>query len=190
MAIRRTRGVDVNVMAAVSLDTLRELMQHMEWADACVWRALLPHRVAVQDTRLRDLLLHLHGVQRAFLAVWTARPVNAAVAEATGDLVQAQAAVRSYYNDLSAAVASFDETTLRQRIVMPGLEPYEQRMGRRFDAPTLAETILQVVSHSTYHRGQVNARLREVGGEPPLVDYIAWIWFGRPAPEWTPRPAR
>jgi uncharacterized damage-inducible protein DinB len=57
-------------------------------------------------------------------------------------------------------------------------------MNRRFEAPTLAETMLQVASHSTYHRGQVNARLRELAGEPPLVDYIAWIWFGRPAPEW------
>jgi hypothetical protein len=64
--MRRPRRVDVNVVAAVSLDTLREMMQHMEWADACVWRAVLAHRAAVQDTRLRDLLFHLHGVQRAF----------------------------------------------------------------------------------------------------------------------------
>jgi len=41
-----------------------------------------------------------------------------------------------------------------------------------------------VALHSLYHRGQVNARLREVGGTPPLVDYIAWLWFGRPAAEW------
>ena len=34
-------------MATVSLDTLRELMQHMEWADACVWRALLAHPASV-----------------------------------------------------------------------------------------------------------------------------------------------
>jgi uncharacterized damage-inducible protein DinB len=49
--------------------------------------------------------------------------------------------------------------------------------------------MIQVATHSTYHRGQVNARLREVGGEPPLVDYIAWIWFGRPAPEWSAAPS-
>jgi uncharacterized damage-inducible protein DinB len=38
--------------------------------------------------------------------------------------------------------------------------------------------------HTVYHRGQVNARVRALGGEPPLVDYIAWLWLGRPAPEW------
>jgi uncharacterized damage-inducible protein DinB len=173
----------------ISPNILRELMQHMEWADACVWRALVANHEAVQDTRLRDLLLHLHGVQRAFLTVWTSRRVETYVSEVGADLMAAQAAVRSYYNDLSAAVASLDATTLRRSIVMPGLEQHEQRLGRRFAAPTLAETMLQVVSHSTYHRGQVNARLREVGGEPPLVDYIAWIWFGRPAPEWTATPS-
>ncbi|HLG57803.1 MAG TPA: hypothetical protein VI485_20835 [Vicinamibacterales bacterium] len=42
-----------------------------------------------------------------------------------------------------------------------------------------------MTSHSTYRRGQVNERFREVGGEPPLVDDIAWIWFGRPEPDWS-----
>ena len=27
-------------------------------------------------------------------------------------------------------------------------------------------------------------RADELGTTPPLVDYIAWIWFGRPAAEW------
>lgn len=83
-------------------------------------------------------------------------------------------------------MAAFDDATLQRPIVTPGLTRYEEQMGRRFDTPTLAETMLQVASHSTYHRGQVNARLRELGGEPPLVNYIAWIWFGRPEPEWSP----
>jgi uncharacterized damage-inducible protein DinB len=84
-----------------------------------------------------------------------------------------------------AAVAAFDQEALLRPIVTPGLERYEERLGRRLEQPTLAETMLQVASHSTCHRRQVNARLREVGGEPSVVDYIAWIWFGRPAPAWT-----
>ena len=44
--------------------------------------------------------------------------------------------------------------------------------------------MIQVTIHSTHHRGQFNARLRQVGGEPPLVDYIAWVCFGRPPAEW------
>lgn len=169
-------------MARIALDTLRDLLDHMEWADASVWRAVLTHPAAAEDARIRDLLLHLHAVQRRFLTVWTGAPFDAAAY--TGGLAAAQPAVRSYYEDLRTALQSFDGAALARPIVMPGLEPYEQQMGRRFGIPTLAETVLQVASHSTHHRGQVNARLREVGGEPPLVDYIAWIWFDRPAPEW------
>jgi uncharacterized damage-inducible protein DinB len=175
-------------MASPALETLCELMRHMEWADASVWRSVLAHPPAVQDERLRNLLLHLHGVQRAFLAMWTGKPLEfppSGAAAVSVDLVPEQPKVRAYYQELHPAVAVFDDATLQRPIVTPGLKRYEEQMGRRFDAPTLAETMLQVASHSTYHRGQVNARLREVGGEPPIVDYIAWIWFGRPAPDWT-----
>jgi len=48
----------------------------------------------------------------------------------------------------------------------------------------LAKTAFQVTGHSTCHRGQVNTRLRELGAYPPLVDYIAWLWLGRPAADW------
>jgi uncharacterized damage-inducible protein DinB len=49
---------------------------------------------------------------------------------------------------------------------------------------TLTDTILQVTSHTTYHRGQVNRRLRELGGDPPLTDFVVWIWRGKPNTEW------
>jgi uncharacterized damage-inducible protein DinB len=58
------------------------------------------------------------------------------------------------------------------------------RFGREPVPTTMRETMLQVAMHSTYHRGQVNARLRELGAEPPLTDYIAWLWMGKPAAEW------
>jgi uncharacterized damage-inducible protein DinB len=91
---------------------------------------------------------------------------------------------RAYYGELSTTLAALDEPALQRPIRVPGLRQYEERMRRRFDDPTLGQTMLQVVTHSAHHRGQVNARLREIGAEPPLVDYIAWVWFARPAPEW------
>jgi uncharacterized damage-inducible protein DinB len=56
---------------------------------------------------------------------------------------------------------------------------------RREPAPiTLGETLLQVVNHSTYHRGQINSRLRELGGTPPMTDFIAWVGLGKSGAEW------
>jgi len=44
--------------------------------------------------------------------------------------------------------------------------------------------VLQVAMHSSHHRGQVARRLRELGVESPLTDYIAWIWMSRPVADW------
>jgi uncharacterized damage-inducible protein DinB len=66
---------------------------------------------------------------------------------------------------------------------LPWSSMVEKRLGRPPGITTIGETALQVALHSTYHRGQVNARLRELGGEPPLVDYIAWLWQGKPSAE-------
>jgi uncharacterized damage-inducible protein DinB len=44
--------------------------------------------------------------------------------------------------------------------------------------------VAELVLHTSYRRGQVATRLRERGAEPPLTDFIAWIWMGRPVPDW------
>jgi uncharacterized damage-inducible protein DinB len=33
----------------------------------------------------------------------------------------------------------------------------------------------QIVNHSTYHRGQVAAKLKRLGVEPPMTDLIMWV---------------
>jgi uncharacterized damage-inducible protein DinB len=49
---------------------------------------------------------------------------------------------------------------------------------------TVAEALMQAVMHSHWHRGQNATRFRELGGEPPTIDLIVWIWKGRPAAAW------
>jgi uncharacterized damage-inducible protein DinB len=174
-------------MSTFSIDAFREWVQYTEWADATVWRAVLAHEGARADTRLRDLLSHLHMVQRLFLLVWRDQPIQSEVQwfMEAADLTELQRRATTYYPDVRQFLDTLDAESLTRGVVMPFVAQYEQRLGRTFGVPTLAETIFQVMHHSTYHRGQVNARLREVGGEPPLVDYIGWIWFGRPSADWS-----
>ena len=83
-----------------------------------------------------------------------------------------------------AFLGGVDETELGEDLPNPWRERLEESFGRSLKDPTLAETIFQVTSHSTYHRGQINRNLRQLGGEPPQVDYIAWVWFGKPKTKW------
>lgn len=160
----------------------------MEWADATVWRAL-PSSDGPPDDRLRLLLAHIHVVQRAFLHMWTGRSLEEAYrpAEDFASLAELCAWARPYYAQASAFLEAVSEETLDRPLELPWAAQISQALGRSPEPSSLAETCFQVPSHSTYHRGQVNARIRELGGEPPLVDYIAWVWFGKPQAEWGSR---
>jgi len=91
---------------------------------------------------------------------------------------------RSYYREALAHLATLTEEKAAEPLQITWASMVERQLGRPPETTSIAESELQVVLHSMYHRGQINARLRELGGEPLLVDYIAWIWLGKPAAEW------
>ncbi|HEX8456213.1 MAG TPA: DinB family protein [Pyrinomonadaceae bacterium] len=165
------------------IDGLRELSQHMQWADALVWTAALSSSEAADDLALRGKLFHMQMVQRAFLSVWNAGTFTPPPSEPPR-LHATLKSARDYYADLAAFFSAPGADDLERPVALPWAGGFARRLGLEPATPTLAETILQVVMHSTYHRGQVNTRLRELGIEPPLTDYIAWIWFGRPEAQW------
>ena len=167
-----------------SQSVLIELYRHMEWADAKVWAATPLD--GPPDTRLRELLVHIHVVQRAFFSAWTGRPVTEAFRKAED--FETLGAVRSWaqplYGEASRFVVSLNQEKLAAPMTLPWAQMIAEHLGTTPHGTSLADTCFQVTSHSTYHRGQVNTRLREVGSEPPLVDYIAWAWLGKPDAEW------
>jgi uncharacterized damage-inducible protein DinB len=151
----------------------------MAWADENMWDAVPDQKGADPDERLRTLLLHIHTVQHAFLQVWKDEAVTFPQATDFQSLAALRAWSVPYYAEVDAFLEQLDERRLTGPLTMPWVKHFEQRLGRGAETPTLADTMFQVTSHSTHHRGQVNARLRELGVQPPLVDYIAWVWFGR-----------
>lgn len=167
-----------------STAVIHTLFQHMEWADAAVWKVALTVPGADRDPFLRDRIRHIHMVQHAFLDVWKGTdPTFRDVSDFT-DLLSIREWGRRSYSDALSFLSTLAERDLQRPIVMPWVPEYEKDLGIRFETPTLAETMFQVTNHSTYHRGQVNRRLRELGGNPPLVDFIAWVWTGKPAADW------
>lgn len=167
----------------MDLDGLRELSRHMQWADALVWSAALSHVDAAADTALRGKLFHIHMVQRAFLSVWQGVPLGPPPADPPDPLTTLEHA-RRYYSDLTAFLSALGDDELGRPVSLPWAGRFAQQLGHEPATPSLAETILQVTMHSAYHRGQVNTRLRELGVAPPLTDYIAWVWFGKPEARW------
>jgi uncharacterized damage-inducible protein DinB len=168
-----------------SRELLRDLLRHMEWADARVWAAVPTEEPA--DPRLHRLLLHIHTVQFAFLTIWRGGDLNEVfnrASAASSRLADVVSWAHTYYPQAYAFLDALHDEGLAQPVEMPWAAEVTNILGRVPGVTTLAETVVQVTSHSTYHRGQVNLCLRDLGAEPPLVDYIAWLWNGRPAAEW------
>ncbi|MEW6128653.1 MAG: DinB family protein [Acidobacteriota bacterium] len=161
-----------------------DFFKHMEWADAVVWKAVLASDVAKTDRKARDYLYHLHMVHRAFLRVWRAEPRDTPY-PTFEDATSLREWAVSYYPEAYAQLEALSDAQLAAPMNVPWADLVEKRLGRPPDKTTIGETAMQVVLHSMYHRGQVNARLRALGAEPPMTDYIAWIWLGRPAADWS-----
>jgi uncharacterized damage-inducible protein DinB len=160
---------------------LRDAMQHMAWADAEVWRAVRALPAAETDAPTRERLHHVHEVQWAYLQIWRGEPVATRELTSFSDLAAIEAWGRDFHREV---IAWLEDVERRQDWGEEVRLPWADQLVARFGAAqpaTISETVLQVTQHSAYHRGQINARLRELGGEPPLVDFIVWIWRGRPA---------
>ena len=161
----------------------RDLMRHMEWADARTWAAALGVPSLQQDPQMRDRLHHYHTTQWAYLQLWRHEEVTIAQASSFADLKALGQWVRAYYRELPSFLDTVDEAALERRITLPWAERLEARFGKITPA-TLAENMLQLTLHTAHHRGQAATKIREAGGAPDVIDYIAWVWFGRPAPDW------
>lgn len=166
------------------LALVRPLYAHMEWADALVWRTVVATAGAADDKTLREKLYHIHMVQRAFLLAWRGEPLVFEKLATFESLPSLARWGRGHHADLANHLDGIDEAATDAPLKLPWSDLLVAPLGRTAAPTTFGETMLQVPLHSTYHRGQVNMRLRELGGEPPLVDYIAWLWLGKPRPEW------
>jgi uncharacterized damage-inducible protein DinB len=161
---------------------LNDLFSHMEWADALLWRALFETPEAMEDPDLRTRLLHIHLVQWGFLRAWQGKPFDFH----EGDLLDPPGLerwAREYHGEVARYLEDVRETDLDRRSEMP----WASAMRPTPSATSLGETFAQVAMHTAAHRAQVSLRLREKGGAPPLLDFIKWVWDGKPQAAWVDR---
>jgi uncharacterized damage-inducible protein DinB len=159
------------------------LLTHMEWADGLMWVSVIGLGSADREPRLRERLHHLHSVQWAYLQIWRGEPMQIPDVSSFDDLRSLLGWAQAYYRELPVWLATLDDAVLDRPVQFPWAEHIAKQYGSAGPV-TLGESALQVALHTAYHRGQMATRIRELGGEPPLTDYVAWLWMARPAPRW------
>jgi uncharacterized damage-inducible protein DinB len=163
---------------------LKDLIKHMHWADAKIWHIVLSIPEAQKHEKLKSVLYHLHITQYAFYFIWLDLPQEfPKISEFESTYKLADWAAK-YPELLKSFSSGLKDKDLNRAINIPWSIRIEKLLGKKPSDTNLAETMLQVITHSSYHRGQVNSLIRILGVDPPQTDFIAWIWLGKPSAVW------
>ncbi len=147
-----------------ALEQIRQLWRHASWADAALLAAL---KLAPGAAEAWREYAHILGADAVWLARLQGEGARTAVWPALGPAeVEALAAeVHAGFEDLLAGLGEGD---LERGI------GYTNSAGQRFTSAQ-ADILLQALLHGQYHRGKVNALLRQAGAAVAAVDYIGFV---------------
>ncbi len=155
------------------VEMLRDLMGHEAWADRRLLQAVKDCQGAWEDAALREKLQHIHAVQLAYLGLLQGEPADwEGLERPFSSYEEFHTSVSRYHEQTAALGDCLRSDQLEKPITFPIAGETERRSSFR-------DALLQVVMHSHYHRAQIATRLREIGGQPPLTDFIIWIWDGQ-----------
>ncbi|MEM7417727.1 MAG: DinB family protein [Gemmatimonadota bacterium] len=157
-----------------------DLFGHMEWADELVWDEVVRTPAIAADPFVRESLFHIHLVQFAYFSGWTGGTPDPEKKDDFASIEELRAWGRSYYTAVKEWLAALPEEELGRRDPVLWADVIEQMIGQPPVRISLADMMVQVATHTTQHRAQINRRIRELGGEPPFIDFVAWAWLGKP----------
>jgi uncharacterized damage-inducible protein DinB len=159
------------------LNHLRDLMAHAEWANA-VFFGTWGKSPARDHDEMRQRVAHVVGVQEGFLAVLRGEAPGGPPDGPPPSFDELKARAATSHAGLRAFAGSLDAEGLARKVRIPWFP----------DPPcviTVAEALVQAAMHTQHHRGQLMTRLKDHGGTPLNVDWIIWLWKGKPQGRWT-----
>jgi len=156
------------------------LYQYDRWANERVLKAVsalsteqFTRDLGVSFHSVRDTLVHVLGGDWIWLEYWKNTPRNQ---EEFAALWERRAAIfkTDAYPDAATLRQKWTEVEQQQAAFVDQLT--EESLARIFPVRTseakLAHLMQHVVNHSTYHRGQVAAMMRQLGAEPVSTDFF------------------
>jgi len=117
---------------------------------------------------VRDTLTHILDAQWFWLERFQGRSHDRMPSP---DRFTEVAALENHWNEIEPGIRSFVRS--RSAADLETLHIYQTTSGKRFSNP-FSQSLIHLVNHGTYHRGQVAAMLRQVGATPPATDLIVF----------------
>jgi len=152
-----------------------DLSRHKAYADTALLRAIRDVPQAREDAELCAAFHHILLANRFWLLLILGRDFDfEAESNAPKDFSSIAERYRATQAEESAWLERLDDRDLSRLIQTPHLPDYKL---------TVAHGWMQVCLHSQGHRAQCAKRLRSLGGNPPMLDFVLWL-KDRPAPAW------
>jgi uncharacterized damage-inducible protein DinB len=143
------------------MDTfIEDLIKYNSWANQQIIAILSADHEKVSD-RCLDLMSHILNVHH----IWNGNIRQSPISYGPWEL-QHLAKLSEIDNSNTAMTLQILKETDASRSVK-----YQTKTGVTF-VHSVQEIILQIITHSTYHRGQLATEFRNIGIAPPLTDYI------------------
>lgn len=162
---------------------LNKILRHMFWADKEIWKTILSNESAQTDPKIKRLLFHNHFTHYAFLKTWKGEKLTFMTDKDFDDIHAINEFVVKQNKELREFIDNVDVSEYSKIVEIPWSKYYAKETGETPKPVTLIETMYQIVLHTHYHRAQINSRLRELEIEPPVIDFIVWLWAGQGQPE-------
>jgi uncharacterized damage-inducible protein DinB len=152
-----------------------DLLAHMAWADAVALHAWA--KTGTDHEELRKRWDHVAWVQDGFFKVMLGVDTQWDPNKPTPSFEELCIWSRRNHEAFADFSRGITTRTLARKVRVPWFP----------DPPcilTIAEALTQVALHTQHHRAQLMTRLVQLGHKAINVDYIIWIWKGRPEPRW------
>jgi len=157
-------------------DEFSKLFEYNRWANA---RTLQPvsELTAEEFSRalggsfrsVHETLAHIYAAEWIWLERWNGRSPRALPTVQDVPTLEALTEKwRTVEEECRAHVGSLTEDRMAQVVT------YVNTKGETWSYP-LAEILVHLVNHSTYHRGQVATMLRRLGKTPLSTDYLVFL---------------
>lgn len=159
----------------MTAELIKNLFRYNSWANGRILETLesVPEESYFRDLKsshggLHGTMNHMIFAQEVWLLRWTGQSIDPAYA--TVKRSNTFGALRREWDRIEAETASYLASTLSDGLLLETFDIRNSR-GDTF-IHSYGDSMVHLLNHSTYHRGQLAGMMRQLGISPPGTDFI------------------
>ena len=116
------------------------------------------------------IMAHLLTAEKIWMMRLRGKDLSKQIIWPAFSLDECRTQLRENKNVYAKYLAKKNDHSLRANLI------YTTSKGEKFETPII-DILMHVIVHGGYHRGQINALIRQAGGEPINTDFIHYVRY-------------